>query len=161
MDYFLQETASLPDSRPFPLIVGETDDETPAIRSLATKLFGETNFDIRTVAAKDVMKYLRASDAFALGSLREGLPRVLLEAMSQGLPCLVHDYRTSRFVLGDFGTFGDFTRIGSLSSLLSKTLLREMSDADRGSRHAYIYKKFSWSSLRPAYAQMIQTAACR
>lgn len=38
---------------------------------------------------QDVLPWLQASDIFVFPSRREGLPRVILEAMSVGLPCVV------------------------------------------------------------------------
>jgi 1,2-diacylglycerol 3-alpha-glucosyltransferase len=159
MDYVIEEVASLPEPRPFLLLLGETTSETPSINSLAQSRLGRANFDIRTVPAGAVVKCLRVSDVFALGSLQEGFGRVLVEALSQGLACIVHDYRTSRFVLGNFGVYGDLTRTGSLSSLLVEALSRANVASERRNRYAYAYKTFSWAALRPSYIHMIRTAA--
>lgn len=40
------------------------------------------------VAAAEVVEYLRLSDIFILVSRTEGLPRAVIEAMAQGLPCI-------------------------------------------------------------------------
>ena len=43
---------------------------------------------VGAVSMKTVMGYLRASDIFILVSRTEGLPRALIEAMAEGLPCI-------------------------------------------------------------------------
>jgi glycosyltransferase involved in cell wall biosynthesis len=159
MDYVIRELAALPPPRPFLLMLGEPDHETPAIRRLADELLGPSGSALRTVPADEVGKNLRASDLFVLASLGEGFGRVLLEAMSEGLPCLVNEYRTSRFILEDFGRYGDFTRDGALTALLRTTLPTASNRSDRIPRHAHLYRRFAWPRLRSAYLAMIAKAA--
>jgi glycosyltransferase involved in cell wall biosynthesis len=42
---------------------------------------------------RDIIEILKSSDIFVLPSLREGLPRSLMEAMACGLPCVVSNIR--------------------------------------------------------------------
>ncbi|MGE4284746.1 MAG: glycosyltransferase family 4 protein [Clostridia bacterium] len=42
---------------------------------------------------KDIVEIIKSSDIFVLPSLREGLPRSLMEAMACGLPCVVSNIR--------------------------------------------------------------------
>jgi glycosyltransferase involved in cell wall biosynthesis len=53
----------------------------------------EKNVDFtgRLSSFKEISEILRESDIFILPSLAEGLPRSVIEAMSQGLPCLSTD----------------------------------------------------------------------
>lgn len=44
----------------------------------------------------DMRELFKAADVFVLPSLREGLPRSLMEAMACGLPCVVSDIRGNR-----------------------------------------------------------------
>ncbi|HAJ60319.1 MAG TPA: glycosyl transferase [Cyanobacteria bacterium UBA8543] len=156
MDYVIREVASLPEPRPYLLLVGQQDFESPEILQLGNKLLGAAHFQIRTVAQNEVAKYYTIADAFVLGSLTEGLPRVLLEAMSYGLPCLVHDYEIARFVVGEEGYFGNFELTGSLASLIPKALAEGYEVSKRDLRYRSAYDRFSWEKLRSCYVEMIQ-----
>lgn len=53
-----------------------------------------------------IEKYFRAVDAYALPSIREGLPIALLEAMSSGLPCIATRLAGSTDVIIEHGMNG-------------------------------------------------------
>jgi glycosyltransferase involved in cell wall biosynthesis len=160
LDYLIEEVARLPeDSRPYVVMAGQPEAETPGIRKLAGDLLGAGGHSIRTVPHAEVLDLLRASDRFVLASLGEGLPRALIEALAAGLPCLVHDYGVTRFALGDHGEFADFSRPGGLAGLLGRPL-GDALDGDRArTRRRYAYDNFSWDRLRPRYVELLRDAA--
>ena len=118
LDFVIEELASLPEPRPFLLLVGEPDPETPGVLALARERLGGDGFHARTVRAAAVSDLLRASDVFVLASLFEAQGRAAIEAAAHGLPCLVHDSPVMRFALGEHGIYGDFLQRGSLAALL-------------------------------------------
>jgi glycosyltransferase involved in cell wall biosynthesis len=155
LDYFIEEVARLPEPRPYVLLLGQVEPETEGIRTLARERLGEHGHSIRTVPQSEVRDLSRASDAFVLASLGEGLPRALIEGLAAGLPCLAHDYGVTRFALGENGRFADFSEPGGLAALLSS------SDGERNpelarARHRYAYDKFGWHSLRPRYVDLLR-----
>jgi glycosyltransferase involved in cell wall biosynthesis len=159
LDYLLEEIARLPEPRPFVLMAGQVEAETPGIRALAHELLGEAGHSIRTVPYSEVADLYRASDAKVLTSLGEALGRVMIEAMDHGLPCFVHDYPVTRFVLGEHGRFADFSAPGALAGLLAEhggPALRD--DAGADTRHRFAYDNFSWEVLRPRYLDMLSWA---
>lgn len=81
MDYLIREIASLPEPRPYLLLLGQKDAESSEVIKLGTQLLGFKNFQVRTVEYKEVSDYYKTADIFVLASLQEGLPRVLVEAM--------------------------------------------------------------------------------
>lgn len=159
MDYLIREVAALSQPRPFLLLLGQQDEETPEVMKLALELLGEGNFVVKTVAFEDVKDYYQISDVFVLASLSEGFGRVFLEAASQGLVCLAHDYDLTHYVLGEYGEFADFTQTMSLTTLLKKNFDNSENESRRQARHQDIYQRFSWNALQAAYVEMIRKVA--
>lgn len=156
MDYLIRETATLPEPRPYLLLLGQQDAESTEIIKLGNELLGADNFNVRTVTSCEIEDYYRVTDIFVLTSLREGFGRVFVEAMSYGLPCLAHDYEITRFVLGNEGYLGNFELVGSLAGLISQVLAEGDDESKRRLRHRSVYNRFSWEKLRPSYIEMIQ-----
>ncbi len=161
MDYVVRELASLPQPRPFLLLVGQQDAGTRQVAGLADELLGTDGFAIRTVTHKEISDYYQVADAFVLASLHEGFGRVFVEAMSHGLPCMAHDYPQARSLLGDSGYYADFSQSGQLTQLLCGLLLAlpKNSPEMKLRRHQSVYQRFSWAELKPKYVAMIQRCA--
>ncbi len=159
MDYVIREVAGIPEPRPYLVLLGQPEEETDNVIELGNKLLGAEHFLLKTVLSKEVMNYYKVADAFVLASLSEGLARVFVEALSQGLPCLVHDYEVTRFALGDEGYFADFNLSGSLTALISKVLAEGQDYSKCHSRHQSAYERFSWDKLSPKYVEMFQHVA--
>ena len=161
LDYVIEEVARLPGPRPYLLLVGQPEPETEGLRALARERLGADGHDFRTVPRAEVDDLLRASDLFVLGSLAEGLPRGLVEAMAQGLPCLAHDYSVARYAMGEHGLLADFTQPGALAALLARTL-EEGGHASRADeRRRFVHEHFSWERLTPRYVELLAGAAGR
>lgn len=159
MDYVIKEVAGLPEPRPYLLLVGQQEAESSEVIALGTSLLKNDNFQARSVAPQEVADYYRAADVFTLASLSEGFGRVLLEAMSHGLPCLVHDYEVTRYILEEHGHFADFQIPGNLSDLIHKVLEQRECESKRRLRHRSIYERFGWGHLHSSYIDMIQHCA--
>jgi glycosyltransferase involved in cell wall biosynthesis len=160
LDYLIEEVASLPEPRPFVLLVGQPEAETDGLRALAAERLGAEGHSIRSVPRSEVDDLLRASDAFVLPSLAEGLPRALIEAMAHGLPCLAHDYPIAHYALGEHGRLADFTQQGALARLLGAGGANGDPEG-AAARHRSVYDRFSWDRLSPEYVEMLQGAVGR
>ena len=155
MDYLIREVAQIPEPRPFLLLLGHQNDESIEIVNMGNQLLGKENFRVKTVTLKEISNYYQVANIFILASLSEGLPRVLLEAMSYGLPCLAHDYAIARYVLREQGYFANFELTGTLATLLHQLILGN-NKSYQIQRHHSIYERFSWDKLLPSYVEMIQ-----
>jgi 1,2-diacylglycerol 3-alpha-glucosyltransferase len=156
MDYLIREVAQLPKPRPYLLMLGQMEAESPEVIGLASELLDPDKFQIRTVAFQEVANYYQVADVFVLASLHEGFGRVFLEAMSYGLPCLAHDYEITQYILGKEGFLANLELPGSLANLILQVLKRENNSSQRFLRHKNIYNRFSWERLRPSYLDMIR-----
>lgn len=159
MDYVIEEIASMPEPRPYLLLVGQQELETPPIRKLALERLGAENHDIRTVAPALMRDHYRASDVFVLASLSESFGRVLVEAESHGLPCLAHDHPVMRWVLSDEAETADLRKAGSVIAWLRGLTPEKFSSEACRRRHRSAYERFSWDRLAEDYVEMLRTAA--
>lgn len=158
MDYLIREVALLPEPQPYLLLLGVREKESPEIQQLAEKLL-PGGFETRTVEKHEMSQYYQAADLFSLASVDEGFGLVYAEAVAHGLPCLVHDYQTSRFVLGDMGIYGDLAKSGELAKMIAGLDPDDFAKERAVARHAYVYEKFSWDRLKPAYIDMFYHCA--
>jgi 1,2-diacylglycerol 3-alpha-glucosyltransferase len=158
MDYLIQEVASMGAGRPYLLLVGALEEDSDALVRMGQDLL-PGGFGVRSVEREQVRDYYRAADAFALASVAEGFGLVYVEALSHGLPCLVHDYPTSRFVLGDVGNFGDFLQPGSLAAMIRGLTEEDLGTEAAQARHRWAYERFSWDRLGPKYIEMFRRCA--
>ena len=149
MDYLIDEIAKLGKDY-YLVILGQFEAETtPLIELAATKLAGR--FTINNVAYQEVKDYYIAADYFVLASLNEGFGRVLIEALSYGLPCIVHDYINAQQVLGNYGSYIDMKKENELVYYFKK----EMATIDKENLIQAAYNKYSWNVLKVRYSEMI------
>jgi len=149
MDYIINEVSALPPDY-FLIILGQFEEETPGLLSLAADKLPNRHF-IANVPFEDVEKYYSIADYFVLASLIEGFGRVLVEALSYGLPCIVNDYVNARHVLGKYGVYIDMQDEGALASALTASKpgckKKELINA--------AYELYSWDKLKEEYIAMI------
>jgi len=149
MHYVIDEVSKLPDNY-FLVILGQFEAETPELIELAANKLPGRHL-IASVPYEKVKDYYLASDYFVLGSLTEGFGRVLVEALSYGLSCIVHDSVNSRQVLKEYGNYINMQEPGTLSSFISSdSALRNNKDLINAA-----YKLYSWDELKGRYYNMI------
>ena len=156
ISYLIDEVNALVNKKIVLIVLGQHNEESLKIIQKGTKLLG-SKFIAKTVSKGELHQYYLAADVFVLPSLSEGLPRVMLEASSFGLPVFSHDYEVSRSVMGEFGYFTDFTQSGNLKNLLQEKLndptLMDLDATQR--RRKYVRDYFSWDSLIIKYVSMV------
>lgn len=159
MDYVIREVANVHERRPFLLLLGQRESDTQGLLDLGNSLLSKEGFCARTVAKDQVVDYYKVADVFTLASLDEGFGQVYVEALSHGLPCLVHDYDTARFVLGEMGYYGDLSQARGLVKLFASLSAKDFDPSMAIARHAYAYDRFSWDHLKSKYLDLFQQCA--
>lgn len=149
MDYIIEEVSKLPD-RYFLVLLGQFEDETAELLSLANKKIPSRHI-ILSVPAEKVKDYYIASDYFVLASLIEGFGRVLIEALSYGLPCIVNDYINAKQVLGEYGVYINMEKEGELSNYL----INNKAAVNKEELIEATYGNYSWDKLKENYINMI------
>jgi 1,2-diacylglycerol 3-alpha-glucosyltransferase len=155
MDYVVREIASLPEPRPYLLLLGNLEPESPPIIRLGNELLGPDGFRALTVPQAMIDRYYQAADLFVLASLKEGFGRVYVEALARGLPCIAHDYPVARSVLGDCGLYGNLRFPGALAALINGIRPGDQTDEQKQARHRSVRDRFSWEFMREKYVSMI------
>jgi len=159
LDYMIDELAAVPGPQPFALLVGEPDAETPALRSYAARRLEPGRHRFLTVASDQVSELLLASDVFVLASVAEMQGRAVVEAMSRGLTCIVHDSPVLRFAVGEHALVGNLEQPGSLTRLLARARSDRPDPIKAEERHRYVYERFGWERLKPAYIRLLEAVA--
>jgi 1,2-diacylglycerol 3-alpha-glucosyltransferase len=155
MDYLITEIATMGEARPFLVMLGESEDETPAVRALAELLLGPDGFQMRTVPRERMDEYYRAADVFALASVTEAFGLAYVEALAHGLPTIAHDQEVTRFVVAREGTLADLRQPGALAAVLRRVLEAGDHGADRLRRYEVMRDRFGWPALLPGYVAML------
>jgi glycosyltransferase involved in cell wall biosynthesis len=113
---------------------------------------------------KDIRPFLMASDIFLFPSYREGLPNVLLQALSLERPTIATDVTGNSDIIED-GVNGLLIEVKSSSSLL-ESMTRLYNDSElrgflsKGARSSILSKysqDFVWKSLLKEYNDQIMT----
>jgi 1,2-diacylglycerol 3-alpha-glucosyltransferase len=159
MDYVVQEVHSLPEPRPFLLMLGQhVASESKQITAMAEKLLGPEQHRIASVSPDRIQDFYWSADVFVLASLAEGFGRVFLEAMAAGLPCVTHDHSTTRYVVGTSGYLRDLRKPGALAGAIAEAIKNDHQRA-RVARQRDVYERFSWERLASQYAAMLRRVA--
>jgi hypothetical protein len=154
MDYVVNEFSFLNQDEYFLILLGNIDSSSSVIFNLANSILPKDYYLIREVSSLKIFDYLLASDYFILGSMNEGLPRVLPEALFLGHIPIVHNYTVTKEVLCEYGIFKDLSQNNILESAISEV---DMLLSTNLNPTNYAYLNYSWDSLRAKYIHLINS----
>jgi glycosyltransferase involved in cell wall biosynthesis len=157
IDYLIDEVARLNDD--FLLWVDGSlhPDGDPELLKMAAARLGP-RFRHTHVEADQVAELFGLADVLVSASLHESFGMAVVEAMSAGLPVLVHDSEHFRWLADDGAHRLDMTRDGAVAECLGemKQGVRPLKPP-RDPRSAVA--RFDWDVLRHEYVAMYQRAA--
>lgn len=155
VDWIIDETVKLGDGYHL-VMCGQEDSETRTLKDHAEK--SKINCTFMTVPSSEVPSLIWASDIMVLGSLSEGFPRVVGEAMASEVPILVHPHENGRWILGEQSPcLVDMTIEGELAKKIEFWTLGGEPDAETIQANARkLQNEFSRERVMPKYLEMFE-----
>ena len=134
-------------------IVGEGNEEMK-YKTMIEKFHLEDRITIHPFT-NQIQDYYSQAQVYVLSSRWEGMPLVLVEAMSHGLPIISSDLPVSKEILGDFGMY---FRNGDINNLAKK--LEEVTHIDwmsKSKEALVIAKQFDVHKIFEQWKQLIES----
>lgn len=134
-------------------IVGEGKEE-PKYRALISKYELEDRITIHPFT-NQIQNYYSYAQVYVLSSRWEGMPLVLVEAMSHGLPIVTSDLPVCQEILGDFGLYFENGNIEDLAQQLEEAT---HIDWQTKSQEAFkIAQRFNINHIIEQWKQLIES----
>lgn len=157
VDYIIREAAPLIlDGTHVLLCLGQEDAETEGIRFEFSELFQRDRLWFKSVKPEEMSSYYRAADVFVSASLYEGFGRGIVEALSFGLPCLLHDHPGFRTLAGEHAEYIDMSQAGALTSALRAEARQTRPLVEGTAAHNYVLDRYDWQKVLSQYEEMFQ-----
>ncbi|MEM7789901.1 MAG: glycosyltransferase family 4 protein [Verrucomicrobiota bacterium] len=159
IDVLIDEVGRLNRKEIFLVVAGHRTEVTPELEQHARSVLGY-QFKFLTINHSQIHELYQCADLFALASLTEGLGIVILEAMSAGLPVVVHNDKSFRWVVGHEKLTKDLTKRGALGDAIDELLRDPECRESWGLRLAKETRiRFDWSNLKQSYLEMYLDAS--
>jgi 1,2-diacylglycerol 3-alpha-glucosyltransferase len=139
----------------FPILLGETSDDTPSIRQMLNEKFGKDGYMLDVVSHQYLGPYFRAAKVFALCSPRESFGLAMVEALYFGLPIVTNDFYEARWVLGPHALYIDARDEKAIEEAIWNQIDKD-SVATRNIRKAYAIERFTWENLQLEYVSLFK-----
>jgi glycosyltransferase involved in cell wall biosynthesis len=134
------------------IIVGD-GPELAALRKQASSIKSRNRiYFVKPMPQEQLKKLYQLCDVFTLPSKLEGMPLVLIEALSFGKVVVTNPAPEKKFILGKYGVFTNVENANDYSqSLLRATLIKIDVNSPDYRRHM---KKFSWTQISQQYIEV-------
>lgn len=141
----MEAMADVPDA--FMVVAGDGPLRDEVDRLAAEKLAGRF---MRATFSQDQMPDLyRSADLFLHTKIVESFGNVYIEALSCGIPMVVHDDDVTRWILGDFGIRVDSTSKQALTAAIVEALGQPYSGEAAAE---WTHARYSWTVVAEKYA---------
>lgn len=150
IDYVLKELSNLPESTYF-VAAGQRTLETESLELEAERLL-PSRWKFVSWPHEQIQNLFGAADIFVLGSTTEGFGLCIIEAMLSGLPIIVHNSPTFRWVAQGNGVWHvDTTVQGEMKRAIEQAFAENVISAAEDTS-----RRFSWDALIPSYIDMYE-----
>ena len=130
------------------VIVGQADHEDKYSINLKAKASGNSNIILTGfLKGEPLLELYSHAGLFVLPSYYEGLPIVLLEAMSYGLSCIVSDIPANKNIELSIQRFFRPGDIKSIALKMEEFIKCPLSEEEGQKQRKMIAKKFSWETI--------------
>lgn len=130
------------------VIVGRADHEDSYSSGLREKARSNVNIVMTGfLTGKPIQELYSHAGLFVLPSYHEGLPIVLLEAMSYGSPCIASDIPANRNVELENARFFEPGNIGQIASKIIRFMSEPLSEEARTKQVDLIADKYDWEKI--------------
>lgn len=133
-------------------IVGEGVEE-PVYRRLIKTCQLEDRIHIHPFT-NQIQQYYSGAQVFVLSSRWEGMPLVLMEAMSHGLPVISSDLAVCREVMGDFGMYFSVGDVKGMARQMKQATLMDWQE--KSEQALQIAKHFNIDTIINQWKQLIE-----
>ena len=157
-DLLIEAVASLPEPRPYLLLVGADGPDGDGLRALARARLGD-QWSWRTEARDRMPLVYAAADRFTLLSHGEGFGLAYVEALAAGLPLLAHDDATTQYVVANAGLRRAITTVDDARAGLEALGAMPTDAAAARARHESVRARFAWELLRARYVALFHAVA--
>ncbi len=127
-------------------------------RELLTQMITKNKLENRITLhpfTNEIQKFYSSACVYVLSSRWEGMPLVLVEAMSHGLPVISSDLPTSKEIMGDFGLYFKNENIEQLAQRLEDATHL---DWEKKSKEALaIAKRFDLETITQQWKRLIES----
>jgi glycosyltransferase involved in cell wall biosynthesis len=129
------------------------------VESLGKELMGD-RFHLLKLPREKMPGIYRCADVFLHMSQDEPFGNVYIEALSTGIPVVMHDRPVSRWIIEDQGILVDSSDEYEVANAL-KMALGTKTDARIRSRRSLVERRFSWQALAKQYYAFFQEVCCQ
>ena len=144
----IHAVAAVPDV--FMVVAGDGPLRDTVDRLAAEKMPGR--FKRATFTQTQMPDLYRSADLFLHTKIQESFGNVYIEALSCGVPLLVHDDEVTRWILEDHAMRVDTTSQQILSAAIGEALRRPYAGAEAAS---WAHARYSWETVADKYAAFL------
>lgn len=130
------------------VIVGRADHDDSYSSGLREKARSNVNIVMAGfLTGKPIQELYSHAGLFVLPSYHEGLPIVLLEAMSYGLNCIASGIPANRNIPLEEDRFFEPGNIGQMSALMARHMEAPLSEEERGAIQRLVAETYNWEGI--------------